>query len=57
MHGIFDNKAVLQDLLKDFDLEEPGFDFHHYKAQQYDRLAALVRYKIDIPAVYKFLRP
>ncbi|MCG8384682.1 MAG: cobyric acid synthase [Cytophagales bacterium] len=56
MHGIFDNKSVLQDLLKDFDLDEPGFDFHHYKAQQYDRLAALVREKIDVQAVYKFLR-
>ncbi len=56
IHGIFDNKVVLQDLLKDFDLDEPGFDFHHYKAHQYDRLAALVRDKIDIAAVYKFLQ-
>ena len=56
IHGIFDNRVVLNDLLKDFNIDTPDFDYNQYKDEQYDLLASLVRAKIDIPSIYQFLQ-
>ena len=56
IHGIFDNQAVLKDLFKDLHIRIPDLDFNQYKEQQYDQLADLVRSKVDVSSVYKFLQ-
>lgn len=58
IHGILDNAPFIDYLLRPYvdrmASTEP-FDYQAYKEQQYDRLAALVRQYVDIPAVYRFM--
>jgi len=56
IHGIFDNAPVLEDLLKDFSIDLPYFDFNEFKQTQYDKLAQLVREKVSIDKIYKFMQ-
>lgn len=58
MHGILDNKAVLQSIFEANKLqaEVEEFDFQAFKEEQYDKLAAHVRAHVDMDLVYSFLR-
>ena len=57
LHGILDNPAVIGSLIAPYtSLPGPSIDYRQYKEEQYDRLAALLRRHLDIPAIYKTLR-
>lgn len=57
IHGILDNPAVIQFILRPFlkDGRKPGFDPMAYRQSQYDSLADWLRDYIDIPKIYKIL--
>ena len=57
LHGILDNQTVIDELISPY-TELPGetFDYHRYKGDQYDRLAALIRQHIDMEEIYKTLQ-
>lgn len=58
IHGILDNAPFVDYLLRPYADKvntEETFDYHTYKEQQYDKLAALLRQYVDIPAVYRIL--
>lgn len=58
IHGILDNAPFVDYLLCPYTEKintEETFDYHTYKEQQYDKLAALLRQYVDIPAVYRIL--
>ena len=58
IHGILDNAPFVDYLLRPYTEKintEETFDYHTYKEQQYDKLAALLRQYVDIPAVYRIL--
>ena len=56
IHGILDNKTVIDHLLQPYSKTETGnFDPVRYKEEQYDKLAALLRTHLDIPLLYKIM--
>ena len=59
IHGILDNPAFIDALLAPHaeKLSEAAFsfDYHVFKEEQYDRLAAHVRAHVDIPMLYEIL--
>ncbi|MGV8828934.1 MAG: cobyric acid synthase [Breznakibacter sp.] len=57
MHGIFDNQCVVNDLVGRFTSEEVAqFDYHQFKEEQYDKLAAHVRHHLDVEAIYRVMK-
>lgn len=57
IHGIFDNPSIVADLLKPFSCPESDIqNFGAYKEEQFDKLAALLRAHLDIPAIYQKLK-
>lgn len=57
IHGIFENKCVVETLLSPFTatLVEKDFDYHAFKESQYDRLADEMRRHLDIDFIYKIM--
>lgn len=58
IHGILDNAPFVDYLLRPYADKvntEESFDYQAFKEQQYDKLAALLRQYVDIPAVYRIL--
>lgn len=55
IHGILDNKTVINELLKDFDLGNTDFDYETFKHQQYDKLASAIRENVDLEKIYSHL--
>ncbi|MFV0378601.1 MAG: cobyric acid synthase, partial [Mangrovibacterium sp.] len=57
LHGILDNRAVLEELLKANQLkaEVSHFDYAAFKDEQYNKLAAHVRAHVDMDYVYSVL--
>ena len=55
IHGILDNRVVIDDLLKDFmDMKSvESFDFETFKNEQYDKLADHLRKHIDMNLIYQ----
>ncbi len=57
MHGIFDNQYVINYLLKPFtDDNVDSFDYHLFKEEQYDKLAAHVRQHLDVESIYQVMK-
>lgn len=56
MHGIFDNKTVLEALLSDFKIASELPDFHRMKEDNFDKLADTVRQNVDMEKIYDFLK-
>jgi len=59
MHGILDNRAVIEDLLQRSGAKpEPiqWSDYQIFKQQQYDRLAEHIRQNVDLPFIYRSLQ-
>ncbi|MBN2597741.1 MAG: cobyric acid synthase [Marinifilaceae bacterium] len=57
IHGILDNKIVVQHLLSGFNLEqEIDFNYQEFKENQYDKLANLIRENIDMDLFYAHLK-
>jgi len=58
-HGILDNPAFIERLLAPHSAKlaegSTAFDYHAFKEEQYDKLAAHVRQYVDIPLLYKIL--
>ena len=57
MHGILDNAAVMNFILKDYlaDGRKCEFDYSEYKETQYDALADHLRKYVDIPRLYQIM--
>lgn len=59
IHGILDNPAFIDFLLAPFahKLAAGGeaFDYHQFKEEQYDKLAAHVRHHVNLPLIYQIL--
>jgi adenosylcobyric acid synthase len=56
LHGILDNRAVMEDLLRQAGVEQaPLPDYRAFKERQYDRLAEHLRQHLDLPSIYKQL--
>jgi adenosylcobyric acid synthase len=59
MHGLFHNpgfrNALLNNLRRRYGLPEKAGRPVTGKDEQYDRLAALVRASLDMPAIYRIL--
>lgn len=60
IHGILDNPAFIDFLLRPFadKLSAEGgqtFDYHQFKEEQYDKLAAHVRRHVNLPLIYQIL--
>ena len=59
VHGILDNTPFVEFLLAPFAekmaLAGKPFDYHAFKEEQYDRLAAHVRQHVDMERIYKIL--
>ncbi len=57
IHGIFENKCVVDSLLAPFSggLAAGEFDYHAFKESQYDRLADEMRRHLDIDLIYKIM--
>jgi adenosylcobyric acid synthase len=58
IHGILDNAAVIEHLLAPFagKTARTDFDYHAFKEEQYDKLAAHVRRHVNLPLVYQILK-
>jgi adenosylcobyric acid synthase len=58
LHGILDNKAVVEEILKANHLqsEVAGFDYNAFKEEQYNKLAAHVRACVDMEYVYSIMK-
>jgi adenosylcobyric acid synthase len=57
LHGILDNPVVIEDLLSPYTTQVGAtYDYHQYKEEQYDKLAALLREHINIADIYKSLQ-
>jgi len=57
LHGILDNQVVLDDLLAPYTSETAEIlDYHAFREEQYDKLAALLRENLDIEQVYDHLK-
>lgn len=57
IHGILDNKTVIDCLLKPFAGNQSVSDFDpiKYKEEQYDKLAALLRTHLNLPLLYQIM--
>jgi adenosylcobyric acid synthase len=57
VHGILDNQAVIDFILKPYEKanSQMSFDANKFKNEQYDLLAQWLREHIDIPQIYKIL--
>jgi adenosylcobyric acid synthase len=56
LHGILDNKEVINDLAKDFNKEATEFDYETFKNEQYDKLAQHIRDNVDMDYIYSTLK-
>ena len=60
IHGILDNPAFIDRLLAPHAAKlteaAASFDYHAFKEQQYDKLAAHVRKYVDVPLLYDILK-
>jgi adenosylcobyric acid synthase len=58
IHGILDNAVVMNDLLSRFvkDRNLTSFDFHSFKEEQYDKLAAFLRQHVNVDLIYKQIK-
>jgi adenosylcobyric acid synthase len=59
MHGILDNRAVIEDLLQQSGVKREPIqwsDYQVFKQQQYDRLAEHIRQNVDLPFIYRSLQ-
>jgi adenosylcobyric acid synthase len=60
MHGILDNRAVVEALLQQAGSHRPEniqwSDYAVFKQQQYDRLAEHIRQHVDLPFIYRSLQ-
>lgn len=57
LHGILDNQVVINDLLAPYtDTPAETLDYHAFREEQYDKLAALLRENLDIDQVYQHLK-
>jgi adenosylcobyric acid synthase len=58
LHGILDNKAVVEEMLKANRLkaEVTGFDYAKFKEEQYNKLADHVRACVDMDYVYSVMQ-
>jgi len=56
LHGILDNKEVINDLAKDFNKEATEFDYEKFKDEQYDKLAEHIRKNVDMNYIYSTLK-
>jgi adenosylcobyric acid synthase len=56
LHGILDNRVVMEDLLRQAGVEHaPLPDYRAFKERQYDRLAEHLRQHLDLASIYKQL--
>ena len=59
VHGILDNAAFVDELLKPFaekfSGEAASFDYQAYKEEQYNKLADYVRRYVDMDRIYQIL--
>lgn len=56
IHGILDNDAVINDLLSTHAVSTPAsFNYHTFKEEQYDKLAAHLREHLDLHYIYSQL--
>ena len=59
IHGILDNPAFVDFLLAPFadmlSAAAAPFDYHQFKEEQYDKLAAHVRRHVNLPLIYQIL--
>ena len=56
LHGILDNRSVMEDLLRQAGVEQMQLpDYRAFKERQYDRLAEHLRQHLDLPTIYKQL--
>ena len=56
LHGILDNQAVVEEILKAAGHQGAnGFDYASFKEEQYDKLAAHVRANVDMDYIYSVL--
>ena len=51
LHGIFDNKVVIDDLLQDFQPEEIPYDYQAYKEENYEKLARLLEEHLQVDRI------
>ena len=58
LHGILDNKAVVEEMLKANQLkaEVTEFDYAKFKEEQYNKLADHVRAYVDMDYVYSVMK-
>ncbi|MGB5989526.1 MAG: cobyric acid synthase [Marinifilaceae bacterium] len=56
LHGILDNKEVLNDLAKDFDKQAIDFDYETFKNEQYNKLAQHIRENVDMDYIYSTIK-
>ena len=58
LHGVLDNKAVVEEILKANNLKADvsDFDYHVFKEEQYDKLADHVRQYVDMDYLYSVLK-
>ena len=60
VHGILDNPSFIEKLLSPFKDKmaqtEQSFDYHSFKEQQYDLLAAHVRQHVNLDLLYQILQ-
>jgi len=60
MHGILDNRAVIEQLLQQAGSRRPEniqwSDYAVFKQRQYDRLAEHIRLHLDLPFIYRSLQ-
>jgi hypothetical protein len=59
MHGILDNRPVVEYLLQQAGMDNIQIqwsDYTAFKQRQYDDLAGLIRQHVDLPSIYRSLR-
>ena len=58
LHGILDNKAVVEEILKANKLKAnvTDFDYYSFKEEQYNKLADHVRKYVDMDYLYSVLK-
>lgn len=56
LHGILDNKEVINDIAKDFNKEASDFDYEEFKDEQYNKLANHIRENVDMEYIYSTLK-
>jgi adenosylcobyric acid synthase len=56
LHGILDNRVVMEDLLRQAGVEQVQLpDYRAFKERQYNRLADHLRQHLDLLSIYKQL--